>query len=136
MVREITLPEARCKADASDKKRIDDFAFRLCYCCFAYGNDGDFRMNRFQSTFALAAVLLIANVTPLVAGKLTCEMGSEAICESFCGSHGGGVSSNPDGTTTCTYEMAAEAEADDALKSANENSWFIVKLPAVEGLAN
>ncbi|WP_327733371.1 hypothetical protein OG749_05315 [Streptomyces nojiriensis] len=36
-------------------------------------------------------------------GKLTCEQGSEAICEEYCMKEAGGMSSNPDGTTSCSF---------------------------------
>ena len=32
----------------------------------------------------------------------TCEPGSETVCEEWCQHAGGGMSSNPDGSTTCT----------------------------------
>ena len=34
--------------------------------------------------------------------ELTCEPGSEAVCEAWCQHAGGGMSSNPDGSVTCT----------------------------------
>lgn len=33
---------------------------------------------------------------------LDCEPGSEAVCDEWCAQQGGGMSSNPDGSTTCT----------------------------------
>jgi hypothetical protein len=34
--------------------------------------------------------------------RLTCEPGSESTCMEWCDHAGGGLSSNPDGSTTCT----------------------------------
>ncbi|RKT09656.1 hypothetical protein BX285_6757 [Streptomyces sp. 1114.5] len=33
---------------------------------------------------------------------VTCEPGSSSVCEDYCAHAGGGMSSNPDGSTTCT----------------------------------
>lgn len=33
---------------------------------------------------------------------LDCEAGSAGLCEDYCNHAGGGMSSNPDGSTTCT----------------------------------
>lgn len=33
---------------------------------------------------------------------LDCQPGQESVCEDWCAHQGGGVSSNPDGSTTCT----------------------------------
>lgn len=34
--------------------------------------------------------------------QTTCEPGSESVCQEWCDHAGGGMSSNPDGSTTCT----------------------------------
>jgi hypothetical protein len=34
--------------------------------------------------------------------QLTCEPGQESMCQDWCDHAGGGMSSNPDGSTTCT----------------------------------
>lgn len=34
--------------------------------------------------------------------QLTCEPGSESMCQDWCDHAGGGMQSNPDGSTTCT----------------------------------
>ncbi|MFJ9608397.1 hypothetical protein ACIRS1_18880 [Kitasatospora sp. NPDC101176] len=36
------------------------------------------------------------------ATTVTCEPGSSSVCEEYCDHAGGGMSSNPDGSTTCT----------------------------------
>lgn len=36
-------------------------------------------------------------------GKLTCEAGSSGICEEWCMKVAGGMSSNPDGSTSCNF---------------------------------
>jgi hypothetical protein len=38
--------------------------------------------------------------------ELTCEPGAEAYCEDWCQHAGGGMSTNPDGSTTCTVYSA------------------------------
>lgn len=35
--------------------------------------------------------------------QLTCEQGSSSLCEKYCMQEDGGMSSNPDGTTTCHF---------------------------------
>jgi len=34
--------------------------------------------------------------------EVTCEPGTSSLCEDYCQHAGGGMSSNPDGSTTCT----------------------------------
>jgi hypothetical protein len=37
--------------------------------------------------------------------QTTCEPGTESMCQDWCDHAGGGMSSNPDGSTTCTVYL-------------------------------
>jgi hypothetical protein len=64
-----------------------------------------------------------------LAERLTCEQGSEAVCEGFCTLEGGGMSSNPDGTTTCTASLKVSPNQKFDPKTVDDKDWMIVRHP-------
>lgn len=48
---------------------------------------------------------------PAAATEVTCAPGSEDVCTAWCDHAGGGMQSNPDGSTTCTVMAAAMERA-------------------------
>ncbi len=72
------------------------------------------------------AVFYAMAISPASAGSLTCEPGQEALCDEYCSHVGGGMSSNPDGSVTCTYAMKMRADAKYDQKVADANDWVIV----------
>lgn len=60
--------------------------------------------------FPLIAVSIC--FSPAVAAtSLTCEKGTANVCDAWCGHAGGGMSSNPDGSVTCTVTAEAAVKA-------------------------
>lgn len=77
-----------------------------------------------------AVAILAASASYAMAGKLTCSQGSESVCDAWCGHVGGGMSSNPDGSVSCSYAMASYKAKMDAKKKyditkLNKGDWKI-----------
>lgn len=81
------------------------------------------RLSRF--VLALAA-LTVGIVTQAIAGTVTCQQGSEAVCVAYCDHVGGGMGSNPDGTVSCHFQVL-EPKFD--VKKLNDNDWLLVLVP-------
>ncbi|MDL5368228.1 hypothetical protein QSH18_21690 [Xanthomonas sp. NCPPB 2654] len=78
---------------------------------------------------ALSTLLLAASTFAAPAAakgtQLDCQPGSQAVCEEWCTHAGGGMSSNPDGSVTCTVMASARSKKGFALP---EGSYQIRKI--------
>src|SRR4051794_3490426 len=72
-------------------------------------------------------VFSLTTFSQALATRVTCEPGSEAVCEGFCTLEGGGMSSNPDGSTTCTVMLVASDKIKTNVKNANEKDWLLIQ---------
>jgi hypothetical protein len=63
------------------------------------------------SRITVIALALGFAAQPASATQVTCEPGSEAVCDAWCSHAGGGMSTNPDGSVTCTVVQSAAIEA-------------------------
>jgi hypothetical protein len=78
-------------------------------------------------TILVLIAYLSAGSVALSQTAVTCAPGTESYCEAWCSHAGGGMSSNPDGSTTCTvYAAAMEAALSTPMKVEN-----IAKLKSV-----
>ena len=78
------------------------------------------------------SMITLTSLVPIytaVAGTVTCEQGSEAVCDGFCTKAGGGMQSNPDGSTTCTYVMLKSQNIKGDIDKANGNDWLLIRFP-------
>jgi hypothetical protein len=75
------------------------------------------------------AAIFSAMASQALAGRLTCEPGSEALCEEYCTHTNGGMSSNPDGSVTCTFSIKPTEKVKTNVKRVNDNDWLVVRHP-------
>ncbi|MBN6104378.1 hypothetical protein JR064_19625 [Xanthomonas sp. CFBP 8703] len=72
---------------------------------------------------ALSTLLFAASTFAAPAGakgtQVDCQPGSEAVCDAWCKHAGGGMSSNPDGSVTCTVIVSARSKRGFALPEGN-----------------
>jgi hypothetical protein len=83
-------------------------------------------MARTSIRILIAGLFSLATFSPALAVRVTCEPGSEAVCEGFCTLEGGGMSSNPDGSTTCTARLVATEKIKTNVKNADEKDWLVI----------
>ena len=76
--------------------------------------------------FGAASLTMIPEALAI---RVTCEQGSEAVCEGFCTLTSGGMSSNPDGTTTCTASLKPLPNQKFDPKTVDDKDWIIVRHP-------
>lgn len=77
-----------------------------------------------DARLAALSTLLLATSTfaaPAAAKgtQVDCQPGSEAVCDAWCTHAGGGMSSNPDGSVTCTVIAAARSKKGFVLPEGN-----------------
>jgi hypothetical protein len=75
----------------------------------------------------IAGVFSLATFSQALALRVTCEPGSEAVCEGFCTLESGGMSSNPDGSTTCTMMLKPTEKIKTNVKNANDKDWLVIQ---------